>query len=246
LCNDPVALGGAMADLNEQDIRFIEQKLPKPYNNADRFHEAINQRLTEHKDLCTLVIKEVEKLLQLLQDSAPKQRLSCRIDSSNQTKSPERIIQKIRTQKDGKGRPLHTWDNFSTTMTDLARFRIIANFLGDVDRIVEGIETHKPFLSYFTMKKDNTIDDPLKGRHSGERSVKLVLIENQSNMSVEIQVMTMFQEAWDKKDHCLVYEKVRIDEEVPPELKALSLITSELLYTADKYYEDFRKDEERP
>ena len=234
-----------MAELNKEDIKFIEQNLPEPYNNTRRFHEAINQRLTEHEDLCAVVIKEVKKALETIQESVDQRRFFCRVDSSNQTKSPERIIQKMRTQKDENGLPLHTWDSFSTTMKDLARFRIVANFLGDVDKILEAIEKHKPFLPFFTIRKSKTIDAPLKGRRSGERSVKLVLEENQTKLSVEIQVMTIFQEAWDKKDHPLVYEKVRIDEEVPSELKALSLITSELLYAADKYYEDFRKDEEK-
>jgi len=234
-----------MAALNEEDIEFIEQNLPPPYNNVRRFREAINQRLTEHKDLCALLIKETKKALKPLQEGKFKHRFFCRIDSSNQTKSPERIIQKICTKKDQKDQPMHTWDNFDITMKDLVRFRVVVNFLGDVDRVVEAVEKHVPFSDLCDIKKDNTINDPLKGRRSGERAVKLVLTENERNLSVEIQVMTMFQEAWDKKDHPLVFEKVRIDEELPHELKALSLITSELLYTADRYFEDFRKDEER-
>jgi len=233
-----------MGSLNEKDIKFIEQQVPPPYNTVERFHEAISQRLIEHKNLCSLIIKEVEKALIPIEDIVTKKRFFYRIDSTNQTKRPERIIQKIRTQKNKKELPVHTWDSFTTTMKDLARFRIVVNFLGDIDRVVEAIEKHKPFSKLLDIKEDNTIHAPLKGRRSGERSVKLVLTEKKTKISVEIQVMTMFQETWDKKDHPLVYEYVRIGEEVPFELKALSIITSELFYTADKYFEDFRKDNE--
>jgi len=233
-----------MPELDNEGIRFIEQHLPRPYNNIERYHEAIGQRLIEHKDLCTLVIKEVEKALHPLKENPPTRRFLFRIDSSNQTKSPERIIQKLCKEKDDNDLPIHTWEDFTKTMKDMVRFRVVVNFLGDVDKVVEAIEKCEPIQSLFVIIKDNTIHNPLKGRRSGERSVKLVLREKANNISVEIQVMTMFQESWDKKDHPLVYEKIRIDEEVPPELKALSLITSELLYTADKYFEDFRKDEE--
>lgn len=233
-----------MSGLDDEDIRFIEQHLPPPYNNIERYHEAIEQRLIEHKDLCTLVIKEIEKALHPLKENPPIRRFLFRVDSSNQTKSPKRIIQKICKEKDDNDLPIHTWETFTTTMKDMVRFRVVVNFLGDVDRVVEAIEKYKPIQALFDIIKDNTIHDPLKGRRSGERSVKLVLGEKENNISIEIQVMTMFQETWDKKDHPLVYEKNRIGEEVPPELKALSLITSELLYTADKYFEDFRKDEE--
>lgn len=234
-----------MGGLSDEDVKFIEQNLPPPYNNAERFHEAFNHRLIEHKDLCVLIIKEVDNAIKPLEDRMAKKRFFCRIDSSHQTKSPSRIIQKMHTEKNENGFPKHTWDDFTITMKDLARFRIVVNFLGDIERVVEAIEKHEIFNNLFEIKKTNTIHNPLKGRLSGERSVKLVLTEKESSLSVEIQVMTMFQETWDKKDHPLVYEFIRIGKDVPHELKALSLITSELLYTADNYFEDFRKDEER-
>jgi ppGpp synthetase/RelA/SpoT-type nucleotidyltranferase len=226
-----------MAGLNEEEIKFIEQHLPPPYNNIEKYHEIINQQLIEHKDLCTLIIKEVDKVLKSLEERIPIKRFIFRIDTSNQIKRPERIIQKICKEK-------IPWEKFAITLKDLARFRVVVNFLGDVDMAVNAIEKCEPIQSLFDIEKKETINDPLKGRLSGERSIKLLLREKEQNIYIEIQIMTMFQEAWDKKDHPLVYEDTRIDEKVLPELKALSLITSELLYTADKYFEDFRKDKE--
>ncbi|MBW1779460.1 MAG: RelA/SpoT domain-containing protein [Deltaproteobacteria bacterium] len=233
-----------MTGLDDEDIRFIEQHLPHPHNCLERYHEAIDQRLIEHKDLCTLVIKEVETALRAFKEDQPTQRFLYRVDSSNQTKSPHRIIQKICKEKDDHDLPIHTWETFTTTMKDIVRFRVVVNFLGDLDKVVAAIKECSPIRSFFNVSENSTIHDPLKGRRSGERSVKLILEEKGNGIHIEIQIITMFQEAWDKKDHPLVYEKIRIGEEAPPQLKALSLITSELLYTADKYFEDFRKDEE--
>lgn len=224
-----------MSGLNENEIKFIKEHLPTPYNNIARYHEYIDQQLIEHKDICTLVIKEVEKVLKNLDEKSPAKRFIYRIDSSNQIKRPERIIQKICKRNIPP-------DKFTSTLKDLARFRIVVNFLNDVDKVVDKIASSDPIQSLFDISKNNTINDPLKGRRSGERSVKLVLKEKEKNIFIEIQVMTMFQEAWDKKDHPLVYESTRVNKEVTSELKALSLITSELLYTADRYFEDFRKD----
>ncbi len=202
-------------------------------------------RLSKHKDLCTLVIKEIEKVLEPLQNHAHRGRFLYRLDSLNQTKSPERIIQKIRTRMDKNGSPIYTWDDFTTTMKDLARFRIVVNFLGDIEKVVDAIKDHETLSEAFDFEQGSTIKKPLKERKSGERSFKLILTEKApTNLSIEIQIMTTFQEAWDKKDHFLVYGKDRVEEDVPPQLKSLSLMTSELLYSADKYFEDFRKEEE--
>ena len=62
---------------------------------------------------------------------------------------------------------------------------------------------------------------------------------------IEIQVMTQLQEAWDKKDHFLVYEKRRAssekDEEIFPDyLDVKMFATAELLFIADEYFEQLR------
>ena len=61
--------------------------------------------------------------------------------------------------------------------------------------------------------------------------------------------MTQLQEAWDKKDHFLVYEKrrnepERDEENFPDFLDAKMFAMSELLYVADQYFEQLRKTEE--
>jgi ppGpp synthetase/RelA/SpoT-type nucleotidyltranferase len=66
---------------------------------------------------------------------------------------------------------------------------------------------------------------------------------------LEIQVMTQLEEAWDKKDHFLVYEKHRQapdkdDEYFSDFLDAKMLAMSELLYIADNYFDELRASRE--
>ena len=80
----------------------------------------------------------------------------------------------------------------------------------------------------------------------GERSNKFVLeYIKKPGLFIEIQAMTQLQEAWDKKDHFLVYEKRRgfsdKDEEIFPDfLDAKMFATAELLFVADEYFEQLR------
>lgn len=73
-----------------------------------------------------------------------------------------------------------------------------------------------------------------KERSSGERCRKGVFsLRKDALIRVEVQIQTMLQEAWDKKDHFLVYEPKRRGEAVEAchiiEIYAMS----ELLYVAD-------------
>ena len=61
--------------------------------------------------------------------------------------------------------------------------------------------------------------------------------------------MTQLEEAWDKKDHYLVYERrrkepERDEENFPDFLDAKMFAMSELLYVADQYFEQLRSVEE--
>jgi ppGpp synthetase/RelA/SpoT-type nucleotidyltranferase len=132
-------------------------------------------------------------------------------------------------------------------MTDLARFRIVCNFLSDVDKVAEAIRTSEELTNAFNIKQESSIFLRPKNRKSGGRSIKFVLeLKNQLGLFLEIQVMTQLQEAWDKKDHFLVYEQRRKfpdkDEEIFPDfLDAKMFSTAELLFVADDYFEQLRR-----
>ncbi len=123
--------------------------------------------------------------------------------------------------------------------------------MNDVKIVEEAICQSEKLNQKFNIKHESTIDQRPKLRKSGENGqVKFVLeYKNQPGLFLEIQVMTQLQEAWDKKDHFLVYETRRRDPESDEEnfsdfLDAKMNAMSELLYVADNYFEDLRSSRE--
>ena len=243
--------------LSEEDIQFIKDNLKEPYNTIESYEEFFIPKLQMHGVLCTTVIVEINRLL-IPAITEHSDRFFCRIDDSHSIKSPASIIDKIRRsqedaeKKKAKGeKPTNTFtlDNFSKTITDIARFRVVCNFLSDVDKIAELIKVSKKLQEYFNFEPEkNTIN--LHKRLSGERSIKFIIeYKSKPGLFIEIQIMTQLQEAWDKKDHYLVYEKKRSSKKADEELFSNYLDSkmsamAELLYVADDYFEQLRKDAE--
>jgi len=142
--------------------------------------------------------------------------------------------------------------NFAEKMTDLARFRIICNFLHDVELVENEIELSQELSEVFKIQKESSINLRPRLRKSGERSVKFTLEHRaRQGLFLEIQVMTQLEEAWDKKDHFLVYEKRRVspekdEENFPDFMDSKMFAMSELLFIADQYFELLRSSEEEP
>jgi ppGpp synthetase/RelA/SpoT-type nucleotidyltranferase len=144
------------------------------------------------------------------------------------------------------------FDDFPESMDDLARFRIVLNFLSDVEMVCRKLEepyrvspeerlrlTPKQRALYSDFRlSDNCFEDLImlgpEIRSSGERCRKgLFILRRDSGVRVEVQVQTMLQEAWDKKDHFLVYEPRRRGEAVETCHSIEIYAMSELLYVAD-------------
>ncbi|MDX9820260.1 MAG: RelA/SpoT domain-containing protein [Desulfococcus multivorans] len=242
-------------DLDENYVDFIRNNFPEPFNRPETYQDFILPKIQQHDTLCTAVIAEVKKKILPSLISKYHYRIFCRIDADHKTKQPISIIDKmIRPSKPETGKaapePL-TLDNFTTTMTDLARFRIVCNFLHDVDTVVEALINAEALNRMFSMNIKSTMDVHPTERKSAERSVKLIL-EHKSNpgLFLEIQVMTQLSEAWDKKDHFLVYEVRRRfpdkgAENFPDYLDAKMHAMGELLYVADNYFEGLRASKEK-
>jgi ppGpp synthetase/RelA/SpoT-type nucleotidyltranferase len=242
-------------ELSEEDKKFIAENIPSPHNTPERYGEFILPKIQIHDVLCTTTMATVKKLLAPLQKRCGH-RFFCDIDESNRQKSPASIIDKIRRSQIQKAKPgepepeRYDLSNFTTKITDLARFRIVCNFLSDVNKVVEAIRNSDELANAFNIKEESTIFLRPKDRKSGERSAKFVLeLKNQPGLFLEIQVMTQLQEAWDKKDHFLVYQQRRKfpdkDEEIFPDfLDAKMFSTAELLFVADDYFEWLRGERE--
>jgi ppGpp synthetase/RelA/SpoT-type nucleotidyltranferase len=243
--------------LSEEDISFIKENLKEPHNTVERYEEFFIPKLQMHTALCTTVIVEINRLLNPV-ITEHSNRFFCRIDDSHSIKLPDSIVEKMRRsqveakkKKDKGEEPTNTFtiDNFNKTMTDLARFRVVCNFLSDVNKVADLIKGSDNLNKYFSfLPEKNSIN--LHKRVTGERSIKFVIeYKSQPGLFIEIQVMTQLQEAWDKKDHYLVYEKKRSSQKTEEELFSNYLDSkmsamSELLYVADDYFEKLRKDAE--
>ena len=244
-----------MVELSREHLEFISKYFPTHYKTPERFREYLLPKIHLRETLCTVVKAEIDTELNPLIEQY-KHRFFCRIDDTQLLKSPTSIVDKL--YRSYKERPTndvpdsghYDLENSVTTMTDLARFRIVCNFLSDVTKVSEKIENSENLNSFFDIKQKSSVNQRPKDRKSGERSIKFTMeYKKRPGLFLEIQVMTQLQEAWDKKDHFLVYEKHRQapdkdDECFPDFLDAKMLAMSELLYVADNYFDELRASRE--
>ena len=171
-------------------------------------------------------------------------------------KGPERIAQKIidswiehdeweKRGARGKAPQKHDPKGFLTTMPDVVRFRIVCNYLSDVEYIDKRLKGFVNQSDDIEIKlRRNHIETPFPTRRASHRAVQYVLEYCKSKPSIlfEVQIMTQLQHAWDKKDHHLIYEYVRIkqDEKIPVHLKNRMAAMSEMLYVADTVFDSLR------
>jgi len=190
-----------------------------------------------------------------------RNRLFYRSDLSHLVKSPASILDKmVRDWTPGPTGPRFSFANFLDEMEDLARFRLVLNFLSDVEGVGARIEepfqcepqargrltsAQRALFEDFGLKENclrDLIHLPPKDRRSGERCRKGVFYpRNGPRISVEVQIQSMLEEAWDKKDHFLIYERRRRGEPVGTDHNIVMHAMSELLYVADLTFDRLLK-----
>lgn len=203
-----------------------------------------------------LILEELEAGL----PNAEQPRLLARFDVSWLTKSPASILEKMcRNWVDRTRAPKLGFANLWHEATDLARPRIVANFLSDVREIAEALEhgychpgagltPGQQFLRREFHLRENRFEDNvmlrLDERRSGSRNHKGVFYSKHPTYlgcQVEVQVMTILQEAWDKKDHFLIYETKRKGNPVALEDEVQMAAQSESLYLADEVFDTLKE-----
>ncbi len=232
-------------------IQFIKEHFPEPYNTPETFEDYILPKIQQHDTLCSAVIAEVKKSILPPLLKKYDYRFFCRIDIDHKIKQPASIIDKIiRSEADKDESNRHTLENFSKKMTDLARFRIVCNFINDVKEVSKALNGSAKLKDMFNIEEKSTLELHPNKRKSGERSIKFILEYKKSpGLFLEIQVMTQQSESWDKKDHFLVYEVRRRspgkeDDNFPDYLDSKMFAMAELLYVADNYFESLRASSE--
>ena len=173
-------------------------------------------------------------------------------------KGPERIAQKIidswieHDEWREKGSQVeapqkHDPKGFLSTMTDVIRFRIVCNYLSDVEYIDKRLKSFVDRSGDLKIKSRNDhIETPFPTRRAGHRAVQYVLeyCKSEPPILFEVQIMTQLQHAWDKKDHHLIYEYVRLkqDGKIPLYLKNRMAAMSEMLYIADAAFDSLKEE----
>lgn len=137
--------------------------------------------------------------------------------------------------------------NFLLTMKDIIRFRIVCNYLSDIYDLDEKIRDFVKESDKFELEdSEDHIETPYSIRKAGHRAIQYRFRFSDVNTTFpfEVQLMTMLQNAWDKKDHHLIYEHERIGEgaDIPITLKNRIAAMSDALYVADTMFNKLKED----
>jgi ppGpp synthetase/RelA/SpoT-type nucleotidyltranferase len=131
-------------------------------------------------------------------------------------------------------------DDPLTKLTDIVGIRIVALFLGDIERIVALLQR-----TFDVQHIDNKIEDGDLARF-GYLSVHLLAkikdsfagtrYDSIKPLVFEIQIRTIAMDAWASASHYLDYKS---EEDIPRDLKRDFHALSGLFYVADKHFEMF-------
>jgi len=220
--------------------------------DMDAFAEHVRQVTRNHRICLEAVLGITRRELTELGEGSS--RLVADIARDHQHKSPVSIVEKI-LRKPGE----LSLGNFAAEIDDLVRFRILCNYLGDVERVVERLAASQTLLRDFDIVSSEDriwevrlpVEDALQEdrrrrlRLSGVRAHYFVFESRRfREVKMEVQVATLLEHAWDQKDHHLVYEPERTGEPIPDRFRLRVKAVSDLLYVADEFLEVLRRERE--
>lgn len=240
--------------ISSEDIdNWIEENGFKRRIDFDNFLE---EKRRDHAYFLPILKSLVEKELEGLKSGVGRD--VAEIWTEHQKKSPKSVVEKI-LRSEGL-----TKDNFIEEMDDLVRFRILCNYLSDVKAVVERIEKSTAIPKIFKIfDRDDRIwevripaddeeieEERRKKRFTGVRGYYLVFqVKELPGVKIEVQITTLLENAWDRKDHHLVYEPerkgVEIDQVLEFQMFKLRVkAISDMLYVADEYFDVLRREVE--
>jgi ppGpp synthetase/RelA/SpoT-type nucleotidyltranferase len=224
----------------------------------------LEQETALYRAIATALIARIDPILASLQQQLPlheRSRLLYRLDDRHVLKTPDSILEKMARRWEEPSRPPPISFSNLDELNDLGRFRIVTNFLSDVEWICRHLEepydaTKRERLSPLqqTLGREfslqgNRFEDLIaiapRNRKSGERCRKAHFSPKTPEhraRRVEVQILTVLQEAWDKKDHFLIYERRRAGLRVDEEHERLSFSLSEQLFLTDRLFDQLKQD----
>lgn len=223
----------------------------------------LEQETAIYRAVATALIARIDSILAELQQQLPSHergRLLYRLDDRHVLKTPDSILEKMARRWRDTRQPPVGFNNLHE-LNDLGRFRIVTNFLSDVDWLCgqleapydvtkrERLSSAQQTLGLEFSLQGNRFEDLInishRDRKSGERCRKAHFTPRAPEhraCGVEVQVLTVLQEAWDKKDHFLIYERRRAGLLVDEEHERLSFSLSEQLYLSDRLFDQLKQD----
>ena len=196
-------------------IEFIDSCFPGESDPKQVFIQMLESVTKDHEFFLDAVIEWLNTLVGNLKKNVNRpSRFICKLDTSNKKKHWYSVADKL-WRESKECIPKYDLKNFYEVMTDLVRLRVVCNFLSDIDifesALIKDYENDMSKQKAFFMEKtDDSIRRHPKDRKSGHRSIKyLFKSQDFPGVFLELQIMTLFQEAWDQKDHYLIYERRR-------------------------------------
>lgn len=195
-------------------IEFINSCFHGESDPEQVFVRILESVTKDHDIFLDAVIEWMNTLVENLKKSVNRprrRRFFCKLDTSNKKKHWYSVADKLWRESKKRG-PKYDLQNFHKVMTDLVRLRVVSNFISDIESFESALsEEYGSDMSkqkaFFMKKTHDSIKQRPKDRKSGHRSIKY-LFESRDfpGVFLELQIMTLFQEAWDQKDHYLIYK----------------------------------------
>ncbi|MEW6618149.1 MAG: RelA/SpoT domain-containing protein [bacterium] len=221
------------------DEKCFQEFINTNFPSSEKWEEDIKEQIQLNKSILGAVKPAIEDIINTLNKKyreKENREFARVIQGKEDIKSPRRIVEKI-IQHPNK----YNQDNFAEEMEDIARMRIVCNYLSDISEIANSIRDNEVIKGICRIVEET--DYVFMERDRPHRAYHFILEStlNQTKRKVELQIMTMLQEAWDKKDHNLIYEKIRIGKEIDKKDRIKMGAMSELLYIADEFFDYLRK-----
>lgn len=248
-------------------LKIRDERYPLALHAVDVRHRQYERELGVYKHAAEQAYQAVwRKVVRPAQERHPT-RFVCELDGYPRlTKSPRSIDDKIFRYLSGRGvageKPTQSLlsrlrdrkadpDHFlklffrqlPAIMNDLARFRIVGNFLSDVNALKDAFNDDR--LDVHGVAVDPNIEDRIEADRwesgaSGHRAVHVGLSVEIDGFQVpiEVQIMTSMEKSWDQKSH-LLYEVVRQGgaERVSKSIRLQVRAMSDTLYVADALFD---------
>jgi len=251
--------------LSQEVLDYIRRSFPEGLRDPEQALLWVQKSVQSHfESVLPVLLTELQEVVQALNDNtqATHPGFFALLDpgdryGSTYLKRPASVIEKMyrthREWEDEQHRPpgerrairVHDYEDFLGSMNDLLRFRLLCNYLSDVEVAVKHIGARFPSdgEALRVVGTKDRIQVPPERRHNGHRAVHMDLEYRPPGRRYrfELQVTTLLHWGWDKKDHTLVYEPSRLGHSPGTGDRISIAAASDTLFLIDEYFDGLRR-----